>query len=45
MTGLSNLLLYRRLGQQARPYWCHFLGIFLLSLLSPPLALLAPLPL
>jgi len=45
MTGLSNLLLYRRLGQQARPYWCQFLGILLLSLLSPPLALLAPLPL
>ena len=45
MTGLSNLVLYRRLGQQARPYWCQFLGILLLSLLSPPLALLAPLPL
>ncbi len=45
MTGLSNRVLYRRLGQEARPYWCHFLGIFLLSLLSPPLALLTPLPL
>ena len=45
MTGLSNLVLYRRLGHQARPYWCQFLGILLLSLLSPPLALLAPLPL
>ena len=45
MTGLSNPVLYRRLGQQARPYWCQFLGILLLGLLSPPLALLAPLPL
>src|SRR3989441_889481 len=45
MTGVSNRVLYRRLGQEARPYWCHFLGILLLSLLSPPLALLTPLPL
>ena len=29
----------------ARPYWPHILGIFLLSLLSTPLALLLPLPL
>jgi ATP-binding cassette subfamily B protein len=39
------MVLYRRLGQQARPYWGHFLGVFLLSLLSAPLALLTPLPL
>ena len=44
-TGLNNRVLYRRLGQEARPYWCHFLCILLLSLLSAPLALLAPLPL
>ncbi len=31
--------------QEVRPYWGHFLGILLLGLLSPPLALLAPLPL
>jgi ATP-binding cassette subfamily B protein len=30
---------------QARPYWPHIAGIFLLSLLSTPLALLTPLPL
>jgi ATP-binding cassette subfamily B protein len=45
MTGLSNRVLYRRLVQEARPYWCHFLGILLLSLMAAPLALLAPLPL
>ena len=45
MTGLSNPGLYRRLVKEARPYWWHFLAILLLSLLSAPLALLAPLPL
>ena len=34
-----------RLLQQARPYWLHLTGIFLLSLLSAPFALLTPLPL
>src|SRR5260370_10371515 len=33
------------MGLQARPYWPHILGIFVLSLLSTPLALLTPLPL
>src|SRR6058998_3364786 len=42
---INNLALVRRLSQQARPYWRHLLGILLLSLLSPPLALLTPLPL
>src|SRR6266496_1998016 len=42
---LKNLVLYRRLVQQVRPYWRHLGGIFLVSLLSPPLALLTPLPL
>ena len=37
--------LYRRLGNQARPYWPHVLAILLLQLLTAPLALLAPLPL
>lgn len=30
--------------RQARPYWLHIAGIFLLSLTSAPLALLTPLP-
>jgi len=44
-TRYTSLTLYRRLLQQARPYWPHIAGIFLLSLVSPPLALLTPLPL
>lgn len=31
--------------QQARPYWPHIVGIFLISLLSTPLTLLTPIPL
>ena len=41
----SELMLYRRLLQQARPYWPHIVGIFLIDLLATPLALLGPLPL
>ena len=41
----SDLALFRRLLQQARPYWVHVVGIFLLGLLATPLGLLAPLPL
>jgi ATP-binding cassette subfamily B protein len=41
----SELVLYRRLLQQARPYWPHIVGIFLIDLLATPLALLGPLPL
>ncbi len=41
----SNLTLYRRLLGQARPYWGHIAGIFLLNVLSVPLALLIPVPL
>jgi ATP-binding cassette subfamily B protein len=37
--------LYRRLLLEARPWWLHIFGLFLLSLLSIPLALLTPLPL
>src|SRR6266487_2149917 len=40
----SQLDLYRRLLLQARPYWLHLFGTLVLSLLSTPLALLAPLP-
>jgi ATP-binding cassette subfamily B protein len=41
----SDLTLFRRLLVVARPYWLHLFGIFTLSLLSVPLALLTPLPL
>lgn len=37
--------LYWRLLRQARSYWLHITGLFLLSLLSTPMALLTPLPL
>src|SRR5437899_6328819 len=37
--------LYWRLLQQVRPYWLHLAGLLGLSLIAPPLALLAPLPL
>ena len=36
---------YRRLLNELPPYWPHLAGVFLLSLLSAPLALLAPVPL
>src|SRR5881396_459067 len=41
----DNLALFRRLLRQVRPCWKHLVGILLLSLLSPPVALLTPLPL
>src|SRR6266496_6211423 len=41
----TEFTLYRRLLRQAQPYWPHLGGLFLLSLLSSPLALLTPLPL
>jgi ATP-binding cassette, subfamily B, bacterial len=41
----TDATLYRRLLRQARPYWGHIVGIFLLSLLASPVALLTPLPL
>jgi ATP-binding cassette subfamily B protein len=40
----SSPVLYRRLIVQARPFWPHIALFLLLSLLSTPLALLAPLP-
>lgn len=41
----TDFALFRRLLSQARPYWLHIGGVFLLNLLSIPLALLTPLPL
>lgn len=41
----TDFALFRRLVRQARPYWLHTGGIFLLNLLSIPFALLTPLPL
>jgi len=41
----SDWVLYRRILRWARPYWGHIFGIFVLSLLATPLALLAPVPL
>ena len=40
----TDVWIYRRLLSQARPYWLHIVGVFLLSMLSAPLALLNPLP-
>jgi ATP-binding cassette, subfamily B, bacterial len=41
----SDLWICRRLLMQARPYWPHIGGIFVLSLIATPLALLNPVPL
>jgi ATP-binding cassette subfamily B protein len=43
VTHYSSLTLYRRLMSYVRPYWPHIVGIFLIDLLSTPLALLKPL--
>src|SRR5216117_2829782 len=40
-----DVVLFRRLLSQARPYWPHVVALFLLSLLSSPLSLLTTLPL
>jgi ATP-binding cassette subfamily B protein len=40
----GSFTLYQRLLAEARPYWPHTVGFLLLSLLSTPLALLAPVP-
>jgi ATP-binding cassette subfamily B protein len=37
--------LFARIMLQARPYWLHLLGVFLLSMLATPISLLIPLPL
>ncbi len=41
----SDRTIYGRVLGEARPYWGHISGIFLLRLLKTPLSLLAPLPL
>jgi ATP-binding cassette subfamily B protein len=41
----TDVVLYRRILAHARPCWPHIVLLFLLSLLSAPLALLTPLPL
>jgi ATP-binding cassette, subfamily B, bacterial len=41
----SDATVFRRILQEARPYWPHLAGIFLLGLLAAPLALLLPVPL
>src|SRR5262245_40848027 len=41
----SDLALYQRLLFEARPYWPHIAGLFLLGLMNTPLTLLNPLPL
>src|SRR6266704_663668 len=41
----NDFPLYRRLLDQARPYRLHIVGVFVLSLLASPLALLTPVPL
>jgi len=42
---ISDFTIFRRLLDLSRPYWWHIAVIFLVSLLSTPLALLTPLPL
>jgi len=41
----TDIKIVRRLFSQARPYWAHAAGIFLIGLLATPLALLLPVPL
>ncbi len=41
----TDVTLFGRLLRQARPYWFHIAAVFLVSLLSTPLALLTPLAL
>lgn len=41
----SSLAVFRRILEEARSYWPHLGGIFLLGLLAAPLALLLPVPL
>jgi len=40
----SDLMLIKRLLALARPFWLHLIGIFILSLIATPLALITPLP-
>src|SRR5687768_12227893 len=45
MRGYNDLVLFRRLLRHVGPHWPHVGGVWMLSLLSIPFALLAPLPL
>jgi ATP-binding cassette subfamily B protein len=45
LAAYTDWALYRRLWRYVRPYWLHMVGLFLLSLLATPLALMGPLPL
>src|SRR5438034_7105351 len=45
MAASSDVLVFKRVLREARPCWPFIGGLFLLSLLASPLALLAPLPL
>jgi ATP-binding cassette subfamily B protein len=40
----GDVALYKRLFSEARAYWGHLLGLFILRLSSAPLALLLPIP-
>src|SRR6266513_3168711 len=42
---MGDVVLYRRLLQEARPYWFYLAGLFGLGLLASPVALLTPVPL
>ncbi len=42
---MSDVVLYRRVLQQARPYVLHFVALFAVGLLVSPVALLPPVPL
>src|SRR6266542_3807846 len=42
---INDFPLYRRLLDETRPYRLHIVGVFVLSLLASPLALLTPVPL
>lgn len=41
----TEIYLFKRLMRIARPFWPHIAGIFLISLLATPIALITPLPL
>lgn len=40
----GDWVIYRRVLSEARGYWLHIGGVFLLNLLTTPIALLSPLP-
>jgi ATP-binding cassette subfamily B protein len=42
---MTSLTIYRRLLQLTRPYWPHLAGLFALTFLAVPIALLTPFPL